>query len=288
MAGGPAGGKGLAPGLYLVATPIGNLEDISLRALCVLREADVIACEDTRQTQKLLQHFDISAPKISYHQHNEAGRAEQLLQRLRRGERIALVSDSGTPGISDPGAAVVSAAIAGGLPVFPVPGACAFVAALVASGLNTESFVFFGFLPSRSGERRSFLESLASEKQTMVFYDSPHRIGETLADVEKAFDPQRKIVLARELTKLHEEFLRGPIHEVRAEVARRDGLRGEIVLLVAGAEPQAAHAVSNSLGDRMRELMSNQGLAEKDALKRVAKERQLSKSEAYREWQRHK
>jgi 16S rRNA (cytidine1402-2'-O)-methyltransferase len=278
----------LSPGLYVVATPIGNLEDITLRGLRVLRQADIIACEDTRQTQKLLNHFSIATPKISYHEHNEAGRAAQLIERLRAGERVALVSDAGTPGISDPGATLICAALAAGISVTPVPGANAALTALVASGVDTESFVFLGFLPPRGGERRSFLEGLRGERRTMIFYESPHRIAESFADVAAAIGPARRIVLARELTKVHEEFLRGTVAEVQAQVAARENLRGEMVLLIAGASASAETVSSQSLAQRVRQLMSEEQLDEKSALKRAAKERGLGKSEAYREWQRRK
>jgi 16S rRNA (cytidine1402-2'-O)-methyltransferase len=292
----------LAPGLYLVATPIGNLEDITLRALRVLQSVDRIACEDTRQTQKLLNHFGIKKPTVSYHLHNENERAVDLLEELQAGGRIAIVSDAGTPGIADPGGRVVQAAIAAGVPVFPVPGANAAVSALIASGLPAESFVFHGFLPSKAGPRKTFLERLAAGKTTAdpsaalrddksidgvppthIFYEAPHRILETLADVEAVFGAEHAVVVARELTKLHEEFLRGSVGEVRAKLAARDVVRGEIVLLLSGEVAQ--HAADASLADAMRALLRD-GLSEKDALKRVAKERGLGKSDAYREWQR--
>ena len=284
--------KVLAPGLYLVATPIGNLEDITLRALRVLQSVDRIACEDTRQTQKLLNHFDIKKPTVSYHAHNESSRAEDLIAELRAGGRIAIVSDAGTPGIADPGGLLVQAAIAAGVPVFPVPGANAAVSALIASGLATENFFFHGFLPSKAGQRKTFLEHIAAggfrvqdegTHPTHIFYDSPQRIVETLADVESVFGASHAVVVARELTKLHEEFLRGAVADVRKTLASRESVRGEIVLLLAG-EFAAATAVG-SIADAVAGLMRD-GLSEKDALKRVAKERGLGKSEAYREWQR--
>ena len=204
--------KPLAPGLYLVATPIGNLEDITLRALRVLRSVDKIACEDTRQTQKLLNHFDIRTPTISYHMHNEAGRAVELAAELKAGARIAVVSDAGTPGIADPGGQIAAAAIAAGVPVFPVPGANAAISALIASGLARESFTFHGFLPAKEGQRRTALEGLRGHTGgTLIFYEAPHRILDTLADVAAIFGPTQHVVVARELTKLHEEFLRGAV-----------------------------------------------------------------------------
>jgi 16S rRNA (cytidine1402-2'-O)-methyltransferase len=289
----------LAPGLYLVATPIGNLEDITLRALRVLRSADRIACEDTRQTAKLLNHFGISTPTVSYHLHNETGRAEELLDQLKNGARIALVSDAGTPAIADPGAELVARAIAAGITVYPIPGASAALTALVASGLPTERFTFHGFLPSKSGQRRSVLEQLRATlsvvKQTddppttNILYETPHRILEALEDIAATLGPTHRIVLARELTKLHEEFLRGTVSEVLATLQKRPVIRGEIVLLLDGTLTTAnsAQPTQQSLGHEVATLIRS-GLSEKDALKQVAKSRNLGKSEAYREWQRTK
>jgi 16S rRNA (cytidine1402-2'-O)-methyltransferase len=280
----------LAPGLYLVATPIGNLEDITLRALRVLRSVDRIACEDTRQTGKLLHHFGIKTPTVSYHLHNEQSRAEDLVAQLREGGRIAVVSDAGMPGIADPGEAIVRAAADAGIPVFAIPGANAALTALVASGLQAERFVFRGFLPSKEGERRSSLEAVLAamrsdaQTATQIFYETPHRILDALADVEEVFGPTHRIVLARELTKLHEELVRGTVAEVRATFAVRDSIRGEMVLLLSGdLAAQAESAVP--LAEAVR-LLVKSGIDEKDALKQVARERGMGKSEAYREWQR--
>jgi 16S rRNA (cytidine1402-2'-O)-methyltransferase len=280
----------LSAGLYIVATPIGNLEDITLRALRVLRQADLIACEDTRHTQKLLNHFDIKTPTHSYHEHNEAARARELVERISQGERIALVSDAGMPGISDPGERVVCAAVELGLNVVAIPGPSAIISALVASGLPTESFRFAGFLPARSGERRSALESLREASETLVFYEAPHRILEMLPDLEKTFGPERRMVLARELTKVHEEFLRGTIGEVSAELSKRGAIKGEMTVIVAGypGGEVAAPAGKRNLADRVRQLIVAESLDEKAALKQTAREFGLSKSEAYREWQRSK
>src|SRR5271163_24466 len=227
----------LAPGLYLVATPIGNLEDITLRALRVLKSADRIACEDTRQTQKLLNHFGIDTPTTSCHEHNEAEKAREFVEQLKQGARIAVVSDAGMPGISDPGMTLARAAIGAGIAVYPIPGANAAVSALVASGLPTANFFYAGFLPAKSGARRAELERLAglvaeNETLTLVFYEAPHRILETLEDIEKVWGADCRVVVARELTKLHEEFLRGAVGEVRNDLASRDRVRGEITLLV--------------------------------------------------------
>jgi len=293
--------KKLASGLYLVATPIGNLEDITLRALRVLESVDRIACEDTRQTQKLLNHFQIKKPTVSYHLHNEGSRSEDLIEELRAGGRVAIVSDAGTPGIADPGGVLVQAAIAAGVPVFPVPGANAAVSALIASGLSTESFFFHGFLPSKPGQRKTFFETLAGKTEagpsaalrsgrddndlspTHIFYDSPQRIVDTLSDVEAVFGASHAVAVARELTKMHEEFLRGTVADVREALAARDQVRGEIVLMISGEF--AAAEVVGSIGDAVSALMKD-GLSEKDALKRVAKDRGLGKSDVYREWQR--
>lgn len=279
----------LAPGLYLVATPIGNLEDITLRALRVLRAADRIACEDTRQTQKLLNHFGIQTPMLSVHEHNEAARASTLVEELRAGGRIAVVSDAGMPGISDPGSRLARAAIEAGVAVVPVPGANAALSALTASGLETEPFLFLGFLPSKAGARLSRLEELRAglaEPVTVILYEAPHRILETLADVERVWGAECRVALARELTKIHEEFLRGTVDEVRARIAERERVRGEMVLLVEARPRGEDSATVGSLRERLSELARIEGLSEKEALKRVARERGVSKSELYREYQR--
>jgi 16S rRNA (cytidine1402-2'-O)-methyltransferase len=278
----------LAPGLYLVATPIGNLEDITLRALRVLRQADLIACEDTRQTQKLLHHYGIEKPTVSYHEHNEASRAAELIDNLAQGARIALVSDAGMPGISDPGFRLVSLAIKRRVPVFPVPGPAAFVAALVASGLPVEPCSFRGFLPPKSGARQRELENIRQSTQTEIFYEAPHRIRETLKDVIATLGRERPFVVARELTKLHEEFLRGTSAEVLAMVDDRDELRGEMVLLIGPAQNIPSPTRIPSIRERVSQLMREEKTDEKAALKKAAKERGISKSEAYRELQRAK
>jgi 16S rRNA (cytidine1402-2'-O)-methyltransferase len=290
--------KPLAPGLYLVATPIGNLEDITLRALRILRSVDRIACEDTRQTAKLLGHFGIRTPTVSYHAHNENSRASELIEALQSGARIAVVSDAGMPGIADPGATIAAEAIAAGIPVFPVPGANAALSALIASGLNAETFAFHGFLPSKEGARRTALEELAQSRvpqvpnwgpgneasTTHIFYETPHRILAALADIVAVFGPTQRIALARELTKLHEEFLRGSAAEVLATLSSRPSIRGEMVLLLELIP--TTEATQTTLADEVATLMIRESLSEKDALKRVAKSRNIGKSEAYREWQR--
>jgi 16S rRNA (cytidine1402-2'-O)-methyltransferase len=283
---GKSSDKPLAPGLYLVATPIGNLEDISLRALRVLRSVDRIACEDTRQTQKLLNHFEIHTPTVSYHMHNEGSRTEELTAELKLGARIAVVSDAGTPGIADPGGQIAAAAIAAGIDVFPVPGANAAISGLIASGLPTEQFTFHGFLPAKAGQRKTALEELVRGEMTHVFYEAPHRILDALADVEAVFGASQHVVVARELTKLHEEFLRGPAGEVRSHLAARASVRGEIVLILAPPRTAGPSEKRASLAIEVAALMKSEGISEMDALKRVARERGIGKSEAYRELQR--
>jgi 16S rRNA (cytidine1402-2'-O)-methyltransferase len=289
-----ASSASLGPGLYLVATPIGNLEDITLRALRVLKEADVIACEDTRQTQKLLNHYAISTHTTSYHEHNEMTRAAELVVELEQGARIALVTDAGMPGISDPGFRLISLAIRHHVPVVPVPGPAAFLAALVASGLPTDSFRFSGFLPAKRGQRRQVLESIKESPRTQVFYEAPHRIKEALMDVVETLGTERHLVIAREVTKLHEEFLRGRAGDLLQTLNARGEIKGEITLLIGKAEASPAHVgaeVSSariSVHQRMKQIMAEESLDEKVALKKVAKEMGISKSEAYREWQRGK
>src|SRR6266566_7023517 len=230
------------PALYLVGTPIGNLEDITLRAVRVLKEVDVIACEDTRQTQKLLNHYGITTRTISYHQHNEMTRSAELVKAMQEGGSLALVSDAGMPGISDPGFRLVSLAIRHHVPVVPIPGAAAFLAALVASGLPTDSFRFSGFLPAKRGERRAALEAVRSSPRTQVFYEAPHRAVESLEDVCEVLGDDRHVVMAREVTKLHEEFLRGRAGEVLENLKARESVKGEITLLIGKAEETDVHA----------------------------------------------
>jgi 16S rRNA (cytidine1402-2'-O)-methyltransferase len=272
--------------LYVVATPIGNLEDITYRAVRVLKEADLIACEDTRHTAKLLHHYGIDKPTVSYHEHNEAARAEELVVKLEQGLNIAQVSDAGMPGISDPGYRVIKLAIERGVQVVPIPGASALVAALAASGLPTDSFQFLGFLPARSGERRTLLESVRDAQQTTVVYEAPHRIAETMKDIVDLLGAERPVVLARELTKVHEEFIRGSAAEVLRRVQEHE-LKGEMTLLI-GKSSSAKVATDKPLAFRLKEIMQVQKLDEKAALKMLAKETGLSRSEAYREVQRTK
>jgi 16S rRNA (cytidine1402-2'-O)-methyltransferase len=278
------------PSLYLVATPIGNLEDITLRALRVLKEVDLIACEDTRQTLKLLSHYGIQTRLVSYHEHNEMTKAAELVVDLEGGAQIALVTDAGMPGISDPGFRLIALAIRHHVPVVPIPGPSAFLAALAASGLPTDSFRFSGFLPAKSGQRRKLLESIKDSPRTQVFYEAPHRLLETLSDVAELLGEARHVVVAREVTKIHEEFLRGRAGEILEKLKVRGDVKGEITLLIAKAEEGAATSPSNaiSVAQRVREIMATEKADEKAALKKVAKERGIGKSEAYREWQRGK
>ena len=270
--------------LYLVATPIGNLEDITLRAIRILREeVAVIACEDTRQTEKLLAHFNIGKPLISYHEHNEASRAEQLLERMQAGESVALVSDAGTPLISDPGYRVVKGAIERGFPVIPIPGPSAVLAALAASGLPSNEFRFVGFLPSKCAARRRLLRALADEQMTVIAYESPHRILEALADMDESFS-RRPLVVARELTKMHEEFIRGTANTIREELARRPAVKGEITVIVGKSE--AAPLIEDPLSEIER-LQREQGLDRMEAIKSVAKRLGVPKRDLYRQCAEH-
>jgi len=265
--------------LYLVATPIGNLEDITLRALRVLREADLIACEDTRQTGNLLRHFEIvDKPMVSYHEHNEAARTQELVAKLEGGANVALVSDAGTPLVSDPGYRLVTAAIGAGIPVVPIPGASAVLGALSGAGLPTDAFRFCGFLPPKQGQRKKTLEAFRGEDCTLVFYEAPHRILDALSDVSAVYG-ERPVVVARELTKLHEEFLRGTADEVRAQLAARPSVKGEIVLLIGKGTPVAP---DTPVEEAVREL-EQKGVPRMDAIKQVARERGLSKREVYKQ-----
>jgi len=267
--------------LYLVATPIGNLEDITLRALRVLKEVSLIACEDTRHTRKLLDHFGIQKPTISYHEHNEQDRAQELTARLSQGESIALVTDAGTPGVSDPAYRLVVAALEHDIQVIPIPGATALIAGLIASGLPTDAFLFAGFLPAKRNARREKLEAVRHVRETLIFYEAPHRIRETLMEAQAVLG-NRQASLARELTKLHEQFLRGTLAEISLTLQAQEP-RGEITLVIAGAneheeQPLPAH---ETLTTQLEQLI-NSGTSRNDALKQLAKRRGLSKKEAYR------
>jgi len=270
--------------LYLVATPIGNLEDITLRALRVLREVDQIACEDTRHTLKLLSHFEIHKPLVSYHEHNEVTRASELVFAMERGASIALVSDAGMPLVSDPGHRLVTLAIRHHIPVVPIPGPAALLAALSASGLPSEEFLFLGFLPARSGERQRALERLRIEDRTLVFYEAPHRISDTIADAV-AILGDRPACLAREVTKLHEEFRRGRLTEIFQSL-NENPAKGEMTMVIGPPEKGIAGVnvdTAQSLAARVDELMHQAKLDRKEALKLAAKERGMTKRDAYRQ-----
>jgi 16S rRNA (cytidine1402-2'-O)-methyltransferase len=274
--------------LYVVATPIGNLEDITLRALRILKEVDLIVCEDTRHTMKLLSHFDFSKRLVSYHEHNEITRAPEIVIELEEGAQVALVSDAGTPTVSDPGYRLVSLCVRHGIPVVPVPGASAFVAALAASGMPVGEFVFAGFLPPRQTARRKSLRALANEPRTLVFYEAPHRVIDTLEDALEVLG-DRPAVLAREITKAFEEFQHGRIEELLT-AARKKPPRGEITLLIGAADGQPAHASDGAeekravpLARRVQEIMSAGGGDRKAALKEAARERGLTRREAYKQ-----
>ena len=267
--------------LFVVGTPIGNLEDITLRAIRVLKEADLIACEDTRRTQQLLNHYQIHTPTLSYHEHNEMTRAPELVIKLAEGNNIALVSDAGMPVVSDPGFRLVHLAVRHAIPVVPVPGASAFVAALAASGLPVDKFRFLGFLPSKKAARRRMLEENKSSTKTLVFYEAPHRILDMLRDVRDILG-ERDVVLAREVTKVHEEFWRGTVSAL-LERAKGKAIKGEITLLVGGATATGETKPAESpIQSEIQALMAERGVDERAALKAAAKARGISRSQAYR------
>lgn len=265
--------------LYIIATPIGNLEDITYRAVRILGEVDLIAAEDTRHSLKLLNHFGISKPLTSYFDHNQQFKGERILNALRRGKSVALISDAGTPCISDPGFQLVRDAVAENIPVVPVPGACAAVAALAASGLPTDNFTFAGFPPSRQGKRRAFLSDKNALPGTLVLYEAPHRLIQTLSDIREVLG-ERQVIVARELTKIYEEFIRGSASEV-IEAVSQDIVRGEVVILIAPGK--ITHQESEPLESVLRLLMSDGALSIKDAAKQAAVISGVSRSEAYAE-----
>ena len=267
--------------LYLVGTPIGNLEDITLRAIRILKESDQIACEDTRHTQKLLSHYNIQKPLVSYHEHNEMTRAPELVLAMEQGAKIALVSDAGMPLVSDPGYRLVTLCARHQIPVIPIPGPSALLAALSASGLPNEEFLFVGFLPARSGERQRALERLRLEDRTLILYEAPHRVAETVSDALKILG-DRPACLAREVTKVHEEFRRAALSELSASLEEKP-VRGEITLLIGAPLPGqfTTRDTTQSLADRVDELIRQAKLDRKEALKLAAKERGLTRREAY-------
>jgi 16S rRNA (cytidine1402-2'-O)-methyltransferase len=267
--------------LYLVATPIGNLADITHRALQVLSDVDLIACEDTRHTHKLLQHYGITTRTISYHEHNEQQRAAQLIDLLKQGSDIAVVSDAGTPSISDPGFRLVRAAIESEVPVVPVPGPSALIAALIAAGLPTDEFFFAGFLPARANARRARLSELRTVPGTLIFYEAPHRLAATLKDAQELLG-ERDAVVARELTKLHEEIKRGRLSELAGYFDTEDRARGEIVVLIDSTVIAEASAKTETSVAALVDRFEQEGLDHRAALKKAARELGLSRAEAYR------
>ena len=265
--------------LYIVATPIGNLEDITLRALRILKEVDLIAAEDTRQTLKLLNHFEISKPLISYHRHNEEVKSEILIQKLENGENIALVSDAGTPGICDPGEDVIKKAIEEGINVVPIPGACAMINALIASGIDTKEFIFLGFLPLNKKTRIEKLKEIEESEKTIIIYEAPHKMKNTLKELSEILQ-ERKIVLARELTKIHEEFIREDINSL---IKKIENIKGEMILIIEGKKKE--NNIENELNNLSLEehykYYEEQGFDKKDIIKKIAKDRNVNKNEIY-------
>jgi 16S rRNA (cytidine1402-2'-O)-methyltransferase len=265
--------------LYVVGTPIGNLEDMTFRAVRILQTVDMIAAEDTRHTGKLLHHFQIKTPQVSYHEHNRSSRIPELLEHLANGKAIALVSDAGMPGISDPGYELVKACIEAKISVVPIPGASAAITALSAAGLPTDRFVFEGFLPPKGQQRREHLESLQTESRTLIFYESPHRLRETLQDLAEVWGSDRQIVLGRELTKLYEEFWRGTIAEAIAHYGQREP-QGEYTLVVAGNPPNETQLTEEQLKVELQHLIS-QGISRSQASRQLAKFTSLTRRQIY-------
>lgn len=267
--------------IYLVATPIGNLEDITIRALNTLKEVDLIAAEDTRHTLGLLNHFEISKPLISYYKQNEKTKSEVLIQKVLEGQNIAVVSDAGTPGISDPGEEIVKVAIENDIEIVPIPGACAFVNALIASGLNTREFCFVGFLSAEKKEKREKLNELKYETKTLIFYEAPHKLKGTLESIYEVFG-ERKIVLAKELTKIHEEFIRGNISQILDKI---ELIKGEFVILIEGSKESKLDVEKNAINELSLEkhykFYEEKGFEKKEIIKKIAKDRNVNKNEIY-------
>ena len=267
--------------LYVVATPIGNLDDITLRAIKILKEVDVIIAEDTRHTLKLLNHLNISKPLISYHRHNEEQRKEMIIDKLKNGENIAIVSDAGTPGICDPGEVLIYECIKENIKIVPIPGACAMINALIASGISTKEFTFLGFLPLNKKLRKEKLEYIKNETKTVIIYEAPHKLKSTLEDLKEILE-KRKVVIARELTKIHEEFIRGTIDEI---LEKADSLKGEIVLIIEGNKESNHHDNKNKFIEmsleKHYEYYEKQGFSKKEIIKKIAKDRGLAKNEVY-------
>ena len=268
--------------LYLVATPIGNLEDITIRALNVLKEVDIVLAEDTRKTLKLLNHFEISKKLISFYRHNEGIKLDYVLSLLKEGKKLAVVSDAGTPGISDPGEDLVRACIENNIKVIPIPGACALIQGLICSGFDTTRFVFEGFLPVNKRGKRERLEELKTERRTIIFYEAPHKLKYTLEDMKSYFGGERKIVLARELTKIHEEFMRFSIDEAISYFNEND-IKGEFVVLVEGNKEEKEEKFSEESIEVLMKKYIESGLDKKEAMKAVAKDKGMKKTDVYKE-----
>ena len=265
--------------LYIVATPIGNLEDITLRAIRILKEVDLIAAEDTRHTLKLLNHLEISKTLISYHRHNEDVKSDVLIEKLKEGKNIALVSDAGTPGICDPGEEIIKKCIELDITIVPIPGACAMINSLICSGIDTKEFAFLGFLPLNKKLRQAKLEEIKKANKTMIIYEAPHKLTTTLKDLKQILDVDRQISLAREITKIHEEFIRGNIDEI---IEKSEGLKGEIVLIIQGnTNIEEENNLNNLSVEEHYKYYENQGFSKKDIIKMVAKDRNVSKNEIY-------
>ncbi len=268
--------------LYIVATPIGNLDDITLRAIKILQEVDLIAAEDTRHTLKLLNHLEISKPMISYHRHNEETKSDVLIEKLQEGQNIALVSDAGTPGICDPGEEVIKKCIELEINIVPIPGACAMINSLICSGIDTKEFVFLGFLPLNKKLRKKKLEEIEKLNKTIIIYEAPHKLETTLKDLQKILNLDRKITLAREITKIHEEFIRGNIDEI---LEKSENLKGEIVLIIEGnKEVEEENSLNNLTIEEHYKFYKNQGFSKKDIIKKVAKDRNMNKNDVYQKF----
>ena len=268
--------------LYICPTPIGNLEDMTYRTIRILNEVDLIAAEDTRQTLKLLNHYEINKPLISYHRHNEEIKSEILIEKLKNGENIALVSDAGTPGICDPGEEVIKKCIELGIKIVPIPGACAMINSLICSGIDTKEFTFLGFLPLNKKLRKKKLEEIEKSNKTVIIYEAPHKLETTLKDLQKILNEERKITLAREITKIHEEFIRGNINEI---IQKSENLKGEIVLIIEGnKESEEENSLNNLTIEEHYKFYENQGFSKKDIIKKVAKDRNMNKNEVYQKF----
>ena len=266
--------------LYIVATPIGNLDDITLRAIKTLKEADIIAAEDTRHTLKLLNHLEISKPLISYHRHNEDTKSEVLIEKLKQGQNIALVSDAGTPGICDPGEEVIKKCIELNINVVPIPGACALINSLICSGIDTNKFIFLGFLSLNKKLRKQELDEIQKSDKTIIIYEAPHKLQSTLEDLHNILSAGRKVTLAREITKIHEEFIRGNIETI---IQKSQNLKGEIVLIIEGNKQdiREENALNELTLEEHYEFYQKQGLDKKDIIKKIAKDRNVNKNGIY-------